>query len=89
MYNLYNRKNVHILIKITVTILLKWLQVTTIAGSLFHKIVVNFFNKNAQPQIEDYAHVCRELYMCVHVLQQFNCGVNGWWVMIKNILVGS
>ena len=30
-------------------------------------------------------HMCIKNYICVHVLQQFNCGVNGWWVMIENI----
>jgi len=50
MYNLYNRKDVHILklsvIKITVTIHSKLLQVTTIAGKLFHKIMVEGKNES-------------------------------------------
>ena len=33
--------------------------------------------------------MCVENYICVHVLQQFDGGVNGWRVMIENVLVGS
>ena len=39
--------------------------------------ILFLFNKNVQPQFKDYAHVFVE--KCVHVLQQFDCGVvNGW-----------
>ena len=39
-------------------------------GTPFHCvnfIFIYLFNKNVQPQFEDYAHVCRELHMCAFV----------------------
>jgi len=43
----------------------------------FFFILIFILTKNVQPQFEDYAHVCEKL-QSVHVLQQIDCGVNGW-----------